>query len=177
MIHSVESRVTDQELVRLGRAGSLDALGELYRRYGDVVFDAALRLLASRADAEDVLQDVFVGLPRALQRYHEQGALGAWLRTLAVRRALMMLRAGRRTDRLADDRPEESSRSADPTRWIAAREAIASLPPSLRTVFVLKEVEGYSHDEIGSLLGITARASALRLHRAWKILRRRVEEP
>lgn len=177
MIRSVERQLDDVELVRRARAGSLDALGELYRRHGDSMFDAALRLLASHQDAEDVLQDVFVGLPRALQRYEEHGTLAPWLRRIAVRRALMVLRAGRKMQPLASDHPRPDASGDDPTRSIAARDAIASLPDSLRVVFVLKEVEGYAHEEIGTLLGISARASALRLHRAWKILGRRVGEP
>ena len=60
-------------------------------------------------------------------------------------------------------------------RLLGSREdAIAALPDALRVVFVLREVEGYSHAEIAALLGITRTASALRLHRAWKLVRRSV---
>lgn len=165
----------DAELVRRARAGSMDALAELYDRYAATVYDAALRLLASPADAEDVLHDVFVGLTAALDRYEERGAFGAWVRSIAVRRALMGLRRARR--HVVGSDPVKDASATDPTRRIAARDAVAALPDSLRAVFVLKEVEGYSHIEIAEQLGITPRASALRLHRAWKLLRNHLGLP
>ncbi|HEX7049222.1 MAG TPA: sigma-70 family RNA polymerase sigma factor [Longimicrobiales bacterium] len=175
MHEQARNALDDAELVRRARAGSVDALAELYARHADAVYDAALRLLAAPADAEDVLQDVFVGLVDALEKYEERGAFGAWIRRVAVRRALMGLRRERRRV----DAPTAVLKTPvpDPTRRITAREAVAALPDSLRVVFVLKEVEGYSHAEIGAQLGITPRASALRLHRAWKVLRNRVGMP
>jgi RNA polymerase sigma-70 factor, ECF subfamily len=161
------SRIEDGELARRVRVGSMAALGELYARHADGVYASALRILASPADAEDVLHDVFVGLRDALRTYQERGAFAAWLRRLAVRRALMRLRReGRKGVEVA-----AGSVVPDPTGRIAARRAIESLPDAVRVVFVLKEIEGWSHAEIGAQLGITARASALRLHRAWKLIR------
>lgn len=165
----------DAELARRARAGSMEALAELYGRHAGTVYDAALRLLALPADAEDVLHDVFVGLTAALQRYEERGSFAAWLRSIAVRRALMGLRQQRQ--RVVEHTAIEHDSAVDPTRRIAARDAIAALPDPLRVVFVLKEVEGYSHIEIAEQLGITPRASALRLHRAWKLLRNRLGMP
>ncbi len=139
------------------------------------MFTAALRLLGSRADAEDVLQDVFLGLPDALARYEERGAFGAWIRRVAVRAALMTLR--RRARRVHEPLASADAVAAappEPERSIAARRAIAALPDALRVVFVLRELEGYAHAEIAELLGITRTASALRLHRAWKLVRRSV---
>lgn len=165
--------------MRRARAGSMVALGELYARHADAVYGAALRLLAAPADAEDVLHDVFVGLRDALRAYEERGSFPAWLRRLAVRRALMQLRRERRRGApdILDPTLDPTPPGADPTGRIAARRAVESLPEPLRVVFVLKEVEGWSHAEIGAQLGITARASALRLHRAWKQIRQRVGMP
>jgi RNA polymerase sigma-70 factor, ECF subfamily len=164
------------DILEQARAGSTDALGELYRRHGQVVHAVAWRLLASRHDAEDVLQDVFVGLPRALRSYREQDRFEAWLKRLAVRTALVRLRTRRRRR----EEPLEVAAGASahavpavphPVDRIAAQRAIAQLPEPLRSVFILREVEGFSHGEIAELLGITAGSSATRLSRAWTMLR------
>jgi len=165
----------DAMLIAAVRGGSTQALAELYARHAPAVFTAALRLLGSREDAEDVLQDVFVGLPDALARYEERGAFGAWIRRVAVRASLMVLRRrARKGYEPLESAADVVAGSPEPERTIAARRAIAALPDPLRVVFVLREVEGYSHAEIAELLGITRTASALRLHRAWKLVRRSV---
>ncbi len=165
----------DAMLIAAVRGGSTQALAELYARHAPAVFSAALRLLGSREDAEDVLQDVFVGLPEALARYEERGAFGAWIRRVAVRASLMMLRRrARKGHEPLESAADVAAASPEPEREIAARRAIAALSDPLRVVFVLREVEGYSHAEIAELLGITRTASALRLHRAWKLVRRSV---
>src|SRR5689334_10490859 len=86
----------DADLVRELLAGSSDALAELFERHRDAVFACAYRITGARQEAEDVLQDVFVGLGRALQRYVERGTFEAWLRGVTTRVALMQLRSGRR---------------------------------------------------------------------------------
>jgi RNA polymerase sigma-70 factor, ECF subfamily len=164
----------DHDLITAARDGSVEALGELYQRHGAVVYGAALRLLGAPEDAEDVLQDVFVGLPRALRSYREQGRFAAWLKRLAVSTALMRLRSQRRKREtpLDDIEPASAAREQHPVDRLAVRRAIAALPDNLRLVFVLKEVEGYSHAEIAAMLDISAINSATRLSRAWTMLRR-----
>lgn len=143
-----------------------------------MVYHVAYRFLASEEDAQDVVQDVFAGLPEAVRTYEERGRFPFWLKRLAVRAALMALRA---RDRRREDRFPETgsfpSTSTDPSRvpeYIATRRAIARLSDEQRIVLMLKQVEGYSHAEIGELLGISEGASAARLHRAlrrlWELL-------
>lgn len=161
-----------RELIDSVRAGSIDALGALYRRHADEVVATAFRITGSHADAEDVLQDVFVGLPRALEGYREEGRFAAWLNRVAVRTALMRLRSMRRQrEEPLEDASPRPSRERHPVDRLEAAAAVAGLPDSLRVVFVLKEIEGYSHKEIAELLGITTNASGARLSRAWGRLR------
>jgi RNA polymerase sigma-70 factor (ECF subfamily) len=75
---------------------------------------------------------------------------------------------------LMSGRVEEGSDEKDATSRIAMERAIEALSEPLRLVFLLREAEGYSHREIGALLGISSTASAIRLHRAWKELRKRL---
>ena len=163
------------ELVARARAGSGDALGALYARHAAAVMSLAYRLCGSAADAEDVLHDVFLGLPEALRRYDERGSFTAWLRRVAARTALTRLRAQGRRREVPLDAHGEWPREAEAESFgdrSAVERALAALPSTLRAVVVLKEMEGYSHAEIGALLGISAGASEVRLCRALKLLRR-----
>ena len=162
----------DARLTARVRAGDSAALGELYRRYAPVMFGLAERLVGRGADAEDVLHDVFLGLPEALRRYHEQGSLESWLKRVTARVALNRLRSDRRRDDSSvGNVPESRARVPHPIDAIALRDALAELPDSLRTVFVLKEVEGFSHAEVAEFLSISRGASEVRLHRAIRSLR------
>ena len=171
---STHDRTKDADWIDAARAGSLDALGELYRRHANDVHALAFRITLSRDDAADVLQELFVGLPRALRSYREHGRFESWLMQVTVRLCLMHMR---RKQRKREDPLDEASvlplsvAAADPLDRIALERALAKLPVELRTVFVLKEIEGYSHVEIAELLQISSANSATRLSRAWAILR------
>ena len=162
------------QLVTSARAGSSDALAELYVNFAAPVMALAYRLTGSTHDAEDVLHDVFLGLPEALRRYDERGSLDGWIKRVAARVALTRLRAAARRREVPLDAGPEPARDAE-ARMLddraALERAIARLPDSLRVVFVLKDVEGYSHAEIAALLGISRAASEVRLFRAVRRLR------
>ena len=171
---------SEAKLIDDVRTGDTAALAALYAAHAQPLFAVAWRLTGSRADAEDVLHDVFVGLPEALRRYVERGSFAAWLRTVTARTALMRMRASRRRREVdveqAGDRPVPTREDAAEARADVQR-AVAELPDSLRAVVVLKEMEGYTHAEIGALLGITPGASEVRLCRALRRLRERLEGP
>jgi RNA polymerase sigma-70 factor, ECF subfamily len=163
------------DLVERTRAGDPGALAELYARHGQALMALAYRLTRSREDAEDVLHDVFLGLPEALRRYEEQGALESWLKRVTARVALSRLRVRDRSREvdLDDALPSSTSAGADRlTDLVAVQHAVDALPHTLRVVFVLREIEGYSHAEIADLLDISTSASEVRLHRALRALRR-----
>ena len=174
---AAEPRRAETDRIAEARRGDPEALAALYRQYGDDIMGVAFRLTGSRADAEDVLHDVFLGLPEALARYEERGNLRAWLRQVAARVALMRLRAGRRKREVPLETVPElrDEAQAEPETPLAVARALARLPPGMRAVFVLKVVEGYSHAEIGDLLGISVKASEVRLTRALKALRKQLE--
>jgi len=153
--------------------GDLDALDALFHRHASALLNLARRITGSAVDAEDVVQDLFVGLPMAVRRYAERGSFGAWLRTVTVRLALDRVRRRTRRHEVALDLAgEQTAVSETPeVRW-DLEGAIAVLPDDLRMVFVLKEVEGFFHAEIGRLLGIRTGTSEVRLHRAVRALRR-----
>ena len=163
----------DVALARQAHSGSPTAIAELYQRYGRAVYRIAYRLTGSQADAEDVLQDVFLGLPEALRTYAARGSLGAWIGRVATRAALMRLRSVRRKNEVTfEESAVHPTTTSAPADRLAIQAAIEALPDALRVVFVLRAVEGYSHSEIASLLGIRVGSSKVRFHRARKRLRR-----
>ena len=156
------------------REGEPSALAELYSRYSGLLMRLAWRLTRSKEDAEDVLHDVFVGLPEALRHYDERGAFESWIKRVTARVALSSIRARQATRELPlDDYPLiQSADTADSEAGSAPiQRAVDSLPESMRLVFVLKVMEGHSHAEISSLLGINRGTSEIRLHRAVRALR------
>jgi RNA polymerase sigma-70 factor (ECF subfamily) len=166
------AHASDADLAAAIREGNADALGELYRRYSEKLMAVAYRLLWSRDEAEDVLHDVFVGLPKALRKYDERGRLEPWLRRVTAHVALSRLRAGR--VEFGGDPDSAADEGISLEESMTLRAAVASLAPSLRAVLVLKEIEGFSHAEIGAMLGISKGASEVRLHRAIAALRERM---
>jgi RNA polymerase sigma-70 factor (ECF subfamily) len=167
--------VPDAELVARTAKGDRNALGALYDRHAGRLILLATRLLGARADAEDVVQDLFVGLPEALSSYRDTGQWEAWLRRVVVNLALKRMRSvrRRREDGFEAWRVELGT-VGDTDDALVVRRAVNGLPESLRTIVILKVVEGYSHVEIGEVLGISRGASEVRLSRALAELRRTI---
>jgi len=171
-IQTVLSDRSDEVLLARIRDGDEAALRVIFDRYAATLHRCAFRLLGSSDDADDVVQDVFVGLRVALKRYDEQGRFGNWLRRVTVRAALMRLRGDRRREAAALNVPTTSSvpeRDAMLQDTLGA--AVAGLAPPLRAVFVLRMIEDYSYDEIAVALGVSQNACKVRLHRALRQLR------
>lgn len=167
-------------LVQRARLSDSSALEALYAQFGRMVFRVAYALTQSQEDAEDVLQDVFAGLPEALRTYQGRGNLEDWLKRVVTRRSLMVLRQRRRRREVPLDGHTAlppDARAEPVVDRVALQRALAELPDALRAVFVLKEIEGYSHEEIGKLMGIGPHGSASKLHRARKILRDHLRSP
>ncbi len=155
------------------QADDMTALGELFTAHGDLVYRTALRLTRSRADAEDVTQELFVRLPGAVRGFTGGAAnFPGWIRRVAVRQALMLLRSGQRRREVNVDGVAALVTRSDATLdRLSLDAALARLSNEHRTVFLLKEVEGYDHAEIAELLGISTANSEVRLHRARRQLR------
>ncbi len=170
----MQAEIVTPDLLARIRAGEPEGLSQLYERHADDVYRVALRLTGSSADAYDITHDVFVGLPEALQRYSERAAFGAWLRKVTARTALMRLRAQRRRREVALSALGglALSTGSDPAiDRVSLERAIARLPEQLRAVYVLREIEGFSYDEIADMLGIRRNTAEVRLHRARRRLR------
>lgn len=148
------------------------AVAEAYRRHAPRLLGTALRLLRQREDAEDTVQEAFIALVRHAPAVDAEGA-GAWLHRVVVNGALDRLRSRRRW---RTEEPDETSLAApastmpDPRALDLAR-AVAGLPERARLVFLLHDVEGLRHEEVGAALSIDPGTSKSQLARARALLR------
>jgi RNA polymerase sigma factor (sigma-70 family) len=169
---------SDGELAARLKHRDDEALRILYARFATPLLRLAFRFLESTDEAEDVVQDVFVGLPLALRHYEEHGAFAAWLKQVTVRTALMHRRrqARRRHVLLGVPMLRRQVTAPEPViERLTLETALATLPEALRDVFVLYHIEHFSHAEIAELLGIRRGTAEVRLHRATKRLRAYLE--
>ena len=170
---------SDYALVRTAAHGGMMALGTLYERHHRQVYSVCLRMTNNSAEAEDLTQEVFIHLVRKLASFRGESQFSSWLYRLTVNVVLMHFRRVRvRREQLFDDfenqvpaRPRQSA-GAQITDRIALNSALAKLSNGCRKVFVLFDVEGYSHDEIAQLLGCTTGTTKSQLHNARLKLRR-----
>jgi RNA polymerase sigma factor (sigma-70 family) len=160
-----------KSLVARARAGDFAALERVYRAYERPVYTLARRLTRSAEDAEDVLQETFLEVCRSLRQWRGEGSLWGWIRTIAASKALMRYRREklREWEPLEDDVAHAGD---DVPLRMDLEAALARLPERSRAVVWLHDVEGYTHEEIAELMGMTASFSKSQLARAHERLRR-----
>lgn len=173
------------------KAGKQDAFAEIVERHSPVVYNLALRLVKDPHEAEEVLQETFISAFKALPKFEGRSQLGTWLYRIGYNAALMHLRKRRlATDSLDEPVATEEGDSLPrelvdwgsiPDELLLNRElrtmlgaALDTLPESLRTVFVLRDIEGLSTAETAAALGLTETNAKVRLHRARLALRERL---
>jgi RNA polymerase sigma-70 factor, ECF subfamily len=161
----------------------------LLKYYAPRLLRLAGQLMGDPDEAEDVLQEAFIRACDRIDTFRAESGLGTWLHRIVINTALMRLRARRAVTAddietmIGDDSDQKwqsvSASSIEPSREVlgaelmdAMNEAVARLPESLRTVFVLRDVEGMSTREAAELLGISESAAKVRLHRARLALRK-----
>jgi RNA polymerase sigma-70 factor (ECF subfamily) len=166
--------------VALAITGDRRAFERLYRANVDRIFSVCVRMVGDRARAEELTQDAFVRAWEKLGTFRGDAQFSTWLHRLAVNVVLNDREAeGRRRDR-HDDGIEDMDAIAHgdvrplpvPGLSLDLEQAIAALPPGAKKVFVLHDVEGYTHEEIAEQLGITSGGCKAQLHRARMLLRR-----
>lgn len=161
--------------IEAATSGDRRAFERLYRTHGQRVFALCLRMCGERGLAEELVQDVFVRAWQKLESFRGDAAFSTWLHRVAVNIVLSRRKQdGRLRDRtVADDDAVHvvAARTVSVGDRMDLESAIATLPAGARRIFVLHDVEGYTHEEIGELLGITSGGSKAQLHRARLLLR------
>ncbi len=165
------------------RAGDRSEFARLVETYSDRIYRLALKILNDPQDAEDVLQDTFIKVLRALPSFEGRSSLSTWLYRIAVNEALMLVRKRRPEAVSVEMEQDDGEGDTEPVEivdWCCMPEgdllsaeargfldkAIQSLTPALRAVFVLRDIEGLSVKEAADTLGLTEAAIKTRLLRA-----------
>jgi RNA polymerase sigma-70 factor (ECF subfamily) len=193
-IQRVDEPVRDEfSLVQAAKGGDVAAFGELVKRYDRNVFRIANHITQNREDAEDVVQDAFLKAYENLEQFQGNSKFYTWLVRIAVNEALMKLRR-RRPGRIVsldeDVQTDEDTMPREVADWSPNPEqlynqaelkdilgkTIQGLPPSFRTVFVLRDVEGLSTEETAEALNLSIPAVKSRLLRARLQLRERLNK-
>jgi RNA polymerase sigma-70 factor (ECF subfamily) len=168
-----DERERDARLADRIRAGEAQALGELYDRYAGTALAVALRVVADRTEAEDVVHDAFVAIWRKIDRFDAgRGSLRAWLMTVVRNRALDRVRA-RRASVDVDDADERSLLRTGPnptwedalrrTSAAEVRTALGALPDEQRRALELAYLEGYTYRQVAEVTGVAPGTAAGRL--------------
>jgi len=185
----------DRALLARAQAGDMSAFESLVGRHEEKVYGLALRMTRSEADAAEITQDTFLSAYQHLGEFRGEAAFGSWVHRIAANNALMRLRRQKVLDIVSDELagPEFTDRGSlaevPETDWSrraddkvlddelgrAIQVATDSLPEGYREVFLLKDVEGLSYEEISQMVGISVPAVKSRLHRARLALREAID--
>lgn len=184
---------SDQALVEQIKAREEAPLEALLGRYQERVYRLAMSFTKNPADAEEVLQDVFLTVYRKIASFEGRSAFSTWLYRITVNTALMKLRGRGPAQESIDEYLPQFTKDGRHARVVVdftdgpekllllkereqiLREAIEALPPDYKVVLVLRDLEGLSNEEVAEVVGASVLAVKARLHRARLALRGRLE--
>ena len=180
-----ESDLTEVEAIAQAKDGVAAAFEYIYKAHCRRVYSACLRMIKNQAEAEDLMQQAFLQLFRKIGTFRGESGFSTWLHRVTVNVVLMHLRRKRPTELLAEvferytsNGESSSEHGSSDTSMFGAIErlnlmrAIRKLPSGYKKIFLLHDVIGYEHSEIGGLLGCSTGCSKSQLHKARKRLRR-----
>ena len=182
----VTNASTDEvELVALHRYGDEEAFAEIFRRFHVMVYNVAARLSGDPAEAEDLVQEVFLRVHRHLGSFAGRSSLKTWIYRITINhcRSRLGRRSRQREREMATPPegvrdpgrgPEERAMAADAARQL--QDALAALPRRFREAVVLRDVEGLAYEEIASVLRVPVGTVRSRIARGRDGLRRLLEE-
>jgi len=181
---------SDTELVKLAKEEDFVAFEELVNRHSPRIYSLLYRLVGSREDAEDLLQQTFLSVFQNLSRFREEASFRTWITRIATNFALMKFRKAGKIQTLSLDDPQNYTEegvplpreiadwSVNPVEILERKElvrvleaAIGKLPQIYRAVFLLRDLEGLSNQEVAEMMELSVSAVKSRLMRARLFLR------
>lgn len=167
--------MTEAELIQECLANDRLAQRQLYDRYSKAMYSVAYRITGDFDQANDVLQEAFIKIFRNLAKFRKESTLGAWIKTIVVRTALSHVKRQSKFELLENHHTKDMVVDWGTNLDVEyLQKAITALPEGYRTVFVLIEVEGYSHKEVADMLDISVGTSKSQLFYAKKRLRKTI---
>jgi RNA polymerase sigma-70 factor (ECF subfamily) len=173
MIDAIDASASDETLVSaIRQQRSEAAFALLYDRHTGHAFRTVWRIVGGNPhEAEDVVQEAWLRAVSSLDRWSRQSEFGAWFRGIAAHVAIDSVR---KQGRLVLDAEADAVCDETPGEWMDMESAILSLAPGYRAVLVLHDIEGFTHEEIATRLGITAGTSKGQLFKARRAVRARL---
>jgi RNA polymerase sigma-70 factor (ECF subfamily) len=178
----IPARATPEELaeegrlVNLARAGDDDAFAQLVRIGAPAAIGAARRITRDAALAEDAAQEAFIRAHRALRDYRHESSFAAWIRKIAIRTAIDLVRRRRPEDPIAESLLSGASEEKRHEDADLLREALAALSRLDREILLAREVEGVGDREVARRFEMTVTGVRVRMHRARRRLQARFKE-
>jgi RNA polymerase sigma-70 factor (ECF subfamily) len=189
--NTIDERIDEAELIARLQAGDKAACAECIDIHSPMVYRVGLRLMGNEAEAEDVLQETFLNAFKAIGSFEGRSGLGTWLYRIAYNAAMMRLRKPSPYTVSVEETMSGETAAVVPRQlfdWCCLPEedfesdevraelerAIRDLPESLKTVFIMRELEGFSTTDTAAALEISDGAVKVRLHRARLWLRERL---
>jgi RNA polymerase sigma-70 factor (ECF subfamily) len=176
----LNTSVKEQELIRDCKKGKSAAQKAVYEKYAAMMLAVCIRYIKDRMEAEHVMVGGMVKVFKNVEQFQEQGSFEGWIRRIMVNESLMYLRKHKNMSLTQDidDMREEPNYDGlgDILGAAALLQLIEELPVGYRTVFNLYAIEGYKHEEIGEMLGISTGTSKSQLNRARKLLQKQLIE-
>jgi RNA polymerase sigma-70 factor, ECF subfamily len=165
----------DIELLRLAADGDRAAFHALVDRHAQRLYRLAVSLVGNSSDAEDVLQETFIGAFKGLRSFEERSSVKTWLTRILVMQAAQLRRSRKRrmTQPMEDSIP---TGAGSPEIGLDVQAAIGKLSPEHREILVLREFEQMSYEEIAQVLGVPRGTVESRLHRARGEMREKLKD-
>ena len=173
--------ISESDLIKGSIAGDRRMQEELYRRFAPKMYAVCLRYANNANDAQDLLQEGFIKVYKNLHRFRAEGSFEGWVRRVFVNTSIEHFRKKSAQLSSVSEREENTIEDADITALDSLAEKdiinlVQELSPGYRTVFNLYVIEGYSHKEIGEMLGISEGTSKSQLARAKSILQKKITQ-
>jgi len=172
--------MTDQQLIQASIKGNAKAQRALFNRHTNTLFQVSMRYSKNRMDAEDVMQEAWVKIFKGLEKYQEQGKFVGWMKKIVIHTALRRKQSSWFTneeiglDSSVD--PRFNPQAVDTMSANEILDYVLNLPPGYKEIFTMFVIEGFSHKEIGEVLGIQASTSRAKLTTARKKMQKSILE-
>ena len=168
-----ETQITEKTLLQRCLEGERAAQKQLYHTYCSAMYTLAYRITSDPDQASDALQEAFIDVFRSLKSYKSNGTIGAWIKTIVIRKATKQMRFEQRFERFEEKHDTGIAYQTFSSSLL--EKEIAALPEGYRTVFTLSEIEGYKHAEIADMLNISVSTSRTQLFHAKRTLREKLK--